>query len=172
MDNLSLFLYIFALNNHSLVIDNLMIFGADYIIYVTVILMFFLAVKDGVPEKKALVLSLISLPIVFLVIKTIHIFLFTQRPFVEQAILPLITLSPDASFPSRHTSIMAAIAFPYIYFGSKWALFFVFLMFWVGFSRVYVGVHYPVDIIGGIVTGGISLLISLQFRKFFRRTLF
>lgn len=66
---------------------------------------------------------------------------------------PLVGTPHDASFPSGHaaTSFAAAtmlsLAFP------RLRLPLVLLAAAVAFSRVYVGVHYPLDVIGGAALG-------------------
>ncbi len=165
MDNLSLFSLIFSLNNQSSVFDILMIVGAEYIIYLAFILIFAFALNGKAPERKALILTLFTFPVLVLIIKIIHLFFYEPRPFVSLDISPLIPHKDDASFPSRHTTIMSAIAFSYIFFKSKWSVLFLFLLLWVGTSRVYVGIHYPLDIVGGIVVGIISTAISLKILR-------
>lgn len=163
MDNVSLFFLIFGLNNQSQLADLLMIFGAEFLIYLMLILAFILAVRGKIPERKSLILFLISFPILVLLIKFIHLFLFEPRPYITNNILPLIThKEADASFPSRHASIMSAIAFAYWYYKSRWTPLFLLSLIWVGIARIYVGVHYPIDILGGIIFGITSLLISRQ----------
>ncbi|MDP3733427.1 MAG: phosphatase PAP2 family protein [Candidatus Daviesbacteria bacterium] len=144
--------------------DNLMIFGAEYVIYLTIILMFALTAKAGHKEKKALILAVFSIPIAILLIKFIHLFILTPRPFgaYEQG----------ATFPSRHASLMAAFAFSYIFYKSKWAFVFLALMVWVGIARVYVGVHFPVDILGGVGVGLLSVVSTKIILKFFRKRFF
>lgn len=172
MDNLALFFLIFGLGSQSPLLDNLMIFGARYVVYLTFIYMFVLAFKGGVREKKALMLAVLSIPIIILLIKGIHLFFYQSRPFVDNDILPLIPFSADASFPSRHISIMAGIAFTYVYFKSKWGTLFLLLMLWVGLARIFVGVHFPLDVIGGFVTGLISLAVALQIKKLIKLRFF
>lgn len=148
-----------------------MIFGAEYLIYLTFALIFTLTIKGGGKERKSLMLILLSIPIEILLIKFIHLFIMESRPFVASDIEPLIPHKADASFPSRHTSIVSAIAFAYTYYKSKWAILFLLALLLVGISRVYVGVHYPMDILGGIAVGVISLLIAWQIKKFLGKKL-
>lgn len=148
-----------------------MIFGARFIIYLTFLLLFIFAFKGGIKEKKALILATLSIPILVLIIKSIHLLYFEPRPFVSLQFDPLIDVEEDASFPSRHAAIMSSIAFAYLYFKSKWAVFLLLLMLYVGISRIYVGVHYPLDILGGFIVGITSLAIALQVKKLLKHSL-
>jgi len=168
MDNTSLFFLIFNLHNQSVILDDLMIFGARYLILFAFLLFFILAFKGRVKEKKAFLLVILTLPIVVLIIMGIHMFVVEPRPFVTYHLTPLYPYNPDASFPSRHASFMAVIAGAYIYFKSKWSALFLIFMLWVGISRIYVGIHYPLDILGGFIVGIISLIISVQLVKFLK----
>lgn len=141
-----------------------MIFGAEYAIYLTIILMFTLALKSGPKEKKALVLALFSIPLAVILIKFIHLFILTPRPFGSY--------EQGASFPSRHASLITAFAFAYIFFKSKWAAFMVALAVWVGVARVYVGVHFPIDILGGAGVGLLSAFFTKTILKSFQKRLF
>lgn len=171
MDNFSLFFLIFNLGSQSILLDNLMVFGADPLIFLMLILIFILTIKGRVPEKKAFVVFLISFPILVLIIKVIHLFFFEPRPYITNDILPLINRTKaDASFPSGHTAIAFIMALPYLYYKSKWGPVLIFLATWVGISRIYVGVHYPLDILGGILTAILSLIISKQIIYFLRKT--
>ena len=165
MDNLGIFFLIFGLSAKNNYLDFFMVFGAEYLIYFVFVLMFFFAIKGGFKEKKSLILSLICLPVAFIIVRLIHLFFFEPRPFISQNISALIPEKADASFPSRHAAIMAIISFSFAYFKSKWAPFFLFLMVWVGLARIYVGVHYPFDILGGIIVGIYSSVISLRIIK-------
>lgn len=165
MDNVGLFFAIFSLKDKFPNLDNLMIFGAEYLIYVTIILMIILGIKGNAKEKKALILAILSIPIVVIMIKIVHIFFYEPRPFVNFHFHPLINNTIDASFPSRHTSIVSTIAFAYTYYKSKWAPVFLLSLLWVGISRIYVGVHYPLDIVGGFLVGILSLTTALKIKK-------
>lgn len=165
MDNVSLFFLVFGLSSHISFVDNLMIFGARYLVFAGFLLNLFLIFKGTNRERKAFILIILALPIAILIIMGIHLFFFEPRPSVTLHITPLYPYKPDASFPSRHASFMSIIAFSYLYFKSKWSSLFLLLMIWVGISRVYVGVHYPIDILGGILVGIVSLILAKQIIK-------
>lgn len=69
----------------------------------------------------------------------------------------LVVEAPENSFPSQHTTVVFAFAWALCYLQDRWrsGLVALFLASLVGISRVYIGVHYPIDILGGV---GASLL--------------
>lgn len=149
-----------------------MIFAAEPLIYLMLIFLFIITIKGKIAERKAFILFLISLPILILLIKFIHLFYFEPRPYITNGILPLIShTNADASFPSRHASIAFIMALPYLYYKSKWATILILLATWVGISRIYVGVHYPLDIFGGFLVGILAMLFAIIFVKLVYRQL-
>ncbi len=143
-----------------------MIFGADYLIFIIFVLLFFLGITGKLTDRRTCIAGIITILISLLVIRLIHFFIDIPRPFVSFPITPLIGHSKDASFPSTHTSVIAAIAFTFIFFKSKLTPFLFLAVLWIGFARIFVGVHFPVDILGGILVGLASaLLVFLFFRK-------
>lgn len=73
----------------------------------------------------------------------------------------------DKSFPSGHTTAAFATMVPVFLVGNKkvsWtALIFAFLM---GLSRIYLVVHFPSDVLGGLIVGTIAgILGTLLSRK-------
>lgn len=165
-NNTNLFFLIFNLSRRFEILDRLMVFTTVYVIYLSVLLTVLLALKGGAKEKKAFLLTILGIPAAFLLINLIHLIVSKPRPFVALNLSPLITEPTYHTFPSIHATIMAIIAFSYAYFKSKWAPFFLLLMLWVGVSRIFVGVHYPLDILGGIAVGILAIFISLKIKKF------
>ncbi|HEY5059770.1 MAG TPA: phosphatase PAP2 family protein [Gaiellaceae bacterium] len=74
---------------------------------------------------------------------------------------PLVHVPHSGSFPSGHTTTsfacatMLAAAVP-----RAVPLLYVFALA-IGFSRIYVGVHWPLDVLGGIVLGTATSLLLL-----------
>jgi undecaprenyl-diphosphatase len=97
---------------------------------------------------------------------------FFQRARPDQ--LQHLVNVADLSFPSGHafgaTSVYLAMAFYSKVYGKTWQqeIFFYFLaalmITIVGFSRIYLGVHYPTDVLRGISSGAIwALSVSTAF---------
>lgn len=76
-------------------------------------------------------------------------------------------LESEYSFPSGHTTSAAAAMMPVFLFCNKkksWLVFlFVILM---GASRNYIFVHFPSDILGGIIVGSVAGILSYLIVKF------
>ncbi len=80
------------------------------------------------------------------------------RPFAALGFTPLIQESGN-SFPSGHMTGLFAFAVVVYLLNRKWGWWFFALSFLVGIARIYVGVHWPYDILGGIVIGILSGLL-------------
>ncbi len=76
------------------------------------------------------------------------------RPYVVNAAVTLLVKAPrDFSFPSGHTGASFAIVGALFFQKSRlWIPVCVFALL-IGFSRLYLYVHYPTDVLAGIVLG-------------------
>lgn len=153
-----LFFPIFRLGGQILLLDKLMIFSAVYLIYILFIIAFYGSLKDKKSGRTAFLLSLISIGVGIILTEIIRVLYFEQRPFITYPITPLIPLVQEASFPSKHTLISFCVAFSYLSYRLKIAKYLIGIAVLIGVSRVYVGVHYPVDILGGIAIAAFSVL--------------
>jgi undecaprenyl-diphosphatase len=78
---------------------------------------------------------------------------------------PLVNVPDSGSFPSGHAATSFAAATILSFAFPRLAPLLLVLAAAVGFSRVYVGVHYPLDIVGGAVLG---VLIAIALRLLVR----
>lgn len=109
---------------------------------------------------------LISLLLDFLIVNvTLKDLVARPRPFVvNEAIETLIKQpSPYRSFPSGHTAGSFAAMFAlYKWVPKKIGIPALCLAALVALSRLYVGVHYPTDLLGGFVIGYICSVLAYK----------
>jgi undecaprenyl-diphosphatase len=139
-------------------LDNLGIFFAKYSGYILVILLFsFLFFKDKKKYKTMIVEAFSAAILARLVITNIIRFIyFHPRPFVDHQVNLLLSHETGGSFPSGHVSFFFALSFVVYFFNKKAGILFLIVSFLMGMARIFVGVHYPLDILGGIFVGIIS----------------
>jgi len=136
------------------VLDTLIIFIAIWLIWwiITGVIVLFLL-------KKISLKSVINIFIVTLIAwgisKTIKHFYFSPRPFVELSnTKTLLTHGLNDSFPSSHTTFSFALATVVsIFTNYKIGILFFVSALLIGLSRIIVGIHWPLDILGGIIIG-------------------
>lgn len=86
-----------------------------------------------------------------------------NRPFITINDFHLLVEAPSSySFPSGHTSAAFAAASMLSYHFNKYKFLFFTLAVLMAFSRLYLFVHYPSDILGGIILGLFAFLITLK----------
>lgn len=89
------------------------------------------------------------------------------RPFdVKEGISLLITAPKDFSFPSGHTAASFTAVAALYFAGEKklWKISCAVAVL-IAFSRMYLYVHYPTDILGGIIVGIVSGLVGAYIIK-------
>ncbi len=69
----------------------------------------------------------------------------------------------EGSFPSGHTQAAFGTATALICVTQKHALFLIFIASLIGLSRIYVGVHFPLDVIIGAILGTLTSVLVFRF---------
>ena len=117
------------------------------------------------PTRRAGALALTAMVLGLLVTNvTIKPLVERTRPWLDLPILPLVVENDPHSFPSGHTCAAFAA-------GVAWAktlpwrwgrIGAVLLAVLMGLSRLYVGVHYPTDVLAGALIGTLCAWVALK----------
>lgn len=70
--------------------------------------------------------------------------------------------APDSSFPSDHVTILASIGLTLLFGGTfRLATAVLMLGLAVAWARVFVGVHFPLDMVGAVAVAGVAYVVTL-----------
>lgn len=126
----------------------------------------------GENAKKVAILGLAALFISNVAVFVLKPLIAEPRPFLALAHVDLLVPENEIySFPSGHSASSFAAAtiiglkYSFMVKDKKYRLIYPLLAFaaLIGFSRVYIGVHYPLDVTFGAIVGIISALMVLEF---------
>ena len=107
--------------------------------------------------------ALLALAIGQLIVVSLKILLNRERPYNILEHLNTFGIElRDYSFPSGHTSASFSLATTIALNMSNLSILVYSLAFIIGISRIYLGVHYPTDVLAGMVVGlGIPILTNM-----------
>ncbi|MCF8568214.1 undecaprenyl-diphosphatase [Alicyclobacillus tolerans] len=171
--DVTLYHLINGLAGHSPLLDAIMIFFAKDALEIYAVLFvvaWFALPKKDIQNRHALVVAGFA-GVLALIINVIlsHIW-FRPRPFTvfqKGTFTQLIPHASDASFPSDHASGSFGFAAGSWGRQQKWISYtFTIIAIIVMIARVFVGVHYPSDVIGGLIVGVISGKVMWKFSRF------
>lgn len=138
---------------------------AEYAVYALpiILLVLWFALKDKYVSMRAFFAVIIAWPIIAQIIGKI---IYRPRPFEAGVIQELIFHRPTYSFPSDHAAALFAVAFSLWFSGYKkiaYAMFIYAII--ICFFRVATGIHWPTDIVGGIIVGLIAAYMIKLLEK-------
>src|SRR3989344_7522519 len=167
--NNSIFFFFYNLAHRSALADSIIVFFAVYFIYIVIVLagLFLLfhhkvlpsqnPVKEFISKWREFIFLGASGSLAWILAKILKILIHTERPFdIFGNVQPLfLEIGYVYAFPSGHTAVASAIAFALFFTHKKAGYIFMFFAIIVGLARVAAGVHFPADIFGGFILGGI-----------------
>ncbi len=166
--NAMIFQQINGFANTSKIIDFVGVFFADYLLYVIAI---FFLVLLFVNKARLMTISVgISVFLSrYIIAEPIKRIFHIARPYVSvDGVKKIVEENADYySFPSGHTAIFFAIAMAVFYFNKKWGIVAFVIAILVGVSRIYVGVHWPLDVVAGALIGILSgIIVNSLIKKY------
>ncbi|MGD1005621.1 MAG: phosphatase PAP2 family protein [Ignavibacteriaceae bacterium] len=142
------------------------------VVLITILTSGFLILKKEYPSLRVVLFASISGGIIELLMKGIF-----SRP--RPHIVPHLVNVDSLSYPSGHSAISAIIYLSLIFIiftldikrSIKISFLYsaIFLILLIGISRIYLGVHYPSDVLGGwalgLIWSSISVILAHNFKK-------
>src|SRR3954453_17628889 len=89
------------------------------------------------------------------------------RPYEAHAIRHPWSSSTDASFPSDHTSLSFAIAFAVLAYDTVAGVVFLGAAAIIGAGRLFIGAHYPGDVLMGVAVGALAAFVVVHWLRGF-----
>lgn len=136
-------------------LDLLFIFLAKYLIYVLAAsLLLFLAKTEKRRYLRMICFSFLAGIIArFGAVEFIRWLLPRSRPFFENGVKLLVDRINQPAFPSGHAAFSFALSTVVYSYNKKAGIIFFFASFLISIARVFIGVHWPSDILAGAVVG-------------------
>lgn len=152
-------------------IDLLMIFISNKIHFVFIFILIFMWFRDDF-HKRLSFNAVISAGVTLFIHTLIKSFYFKPRPFIKRRVGILIPSKMDSTFPSKHTLLVFAVSTSIFLHKRTLGLIMWVLSMLTGFSRIWVGHHYPFDIIGSAFIATITSIVldkTSRYANYFAR---
>ena len=170
--NLSLFSWINASPEASNTSIHFAIFIANDLLYCMILLFAWFWLRGNYDTKKQILKAFIFTSIAILISQCISHVYYHPRPFVMEVGRTLIYHAPNGSFPSDHMLIFSSIAFSYLFSAQRKLGIFLLIMAWlVAWSRVYLGVHFPLDMLGAFLMAFALNFFGLKLWNLYKDTI-
>lgn len=153
------------------VIDWFAVFFAEYIPYLAGGLGLFLMLRWGTLKERAERLIFAALVLVLgrgFISEMFYFFATRPRPFTAFGFTPLFAEAGSA-FPSRHAVLLFSLAAIMFTVKRSYGWWFTAIAIVVGAARVYAGVHYPTDILGGAAIAAVAFFAVQAFVNYHKR---
>ncbi|MDB5266407.1 MAG: phosphatase family protein [Parcubacteria group bacterium] len=143
------------------------IFGAKYLVALSLLLILWFFWKLPREEKKGFaVVGVVSAILSFVIAKLVSLAYMDPRPFVVNHVAPLIPHAADNGFPSDHALLVGVLAAVVSLYDRRFGVILWVIALIVGISRVFVGVHHLVDILGSFL---IAILSAYAVKRLYSK---
>lgn len=155
-------------------LDMLIIFFAEHVPYIVlgvVLLLFWHQRKEGVRAITALGMVLVSAGLAYLFADIIKDIVASPRPFLVASDVNLVFMHGGMdAYPSGHAAFFFALAFGLYWDYPRFAWWFLLVAFLISIARVTAGIHWPIDVGGGFLLGGVVAVLVHLIYSYMRKS--
>ncbi|MEH7380240.1 undecaprenyl-diphosphatase [Bacillus sp. JJ1533] len=153
--DVKVFRVINQMSGRSSLVDHFMILVSNKVRYVYFLILIVMWFKKH-PYKQITNNAVISAIVTLVMNSFFKLFIYKPRPFIKKRVGILIPSKLDSSFPSKHTLLVFAVSTSVLLYNRVLGSIMFGLAVMTGLSRIWVGHHYPSDIIGSALLGSLT----------------
>ncbi len=113
-------------------------------------------------NQRAILRALVALLLANIILKLCNLIYFRPRPFVDHEVNLLFYHPTDSSFPSNPATVGFSVATAIWLYNRRLGASLLVLATLFSLSRIYCGVHYPLDVIAGALLGALSAYLVVR----------
>ncbi len=136
------------------------VFFADYFGYLVAIAAILMFIKK---RRAIFQMFLAAIAARFVIVELARFIWERPRPFVENQVNLLLEHADTSSFPSGHAAFFFALSTIIFNYNKKAGVLFFIASLLITISRVFVGIHWPSDILAGAIVGILSGWLIFKF---------
>lgn len=149
------------------------IFSAEVLIYLLAVSIIIGWIRKDSNFRAALLTAVLAAVIGLLLNQAIGLVWYHPRPFEMGVGHSLMKHVIETSFPSDHATVFFSIGLSLLAIkqSRNWGIIISLLAVLVAWSRIYLGIHFPFDMIGSLLVALVAVTISLRFRPVIEKKL-
>lgn len=164
---------IYSLAGQSVCLDSLAIFLATVLVIALPLSLLIFIVLGKDKRRELMMFTTATFSCILsrgIIVSLIRLAWHRPRPFLALNLTPLIPYGDKASFPSGHAAFLFALALAVWFFHKRVGWLFLSLSLLGSLSRIYLGLHWPSDILAGAIIGLFSAsCVFWIFKKYLSR---
>jgi undecaprenyl-diphosphatase len=162
--NNAVFYFFYSFAHKSVLVDQAAVIAALYLPFIVAFLAFVYLIFFR-RSLRDLVFVFFAAGLAGAISKLLKILIHTPRPPVVLEGVQSLFEKTTYAFPSDHATFFMALAIAIFFLNKKAGVLFMVFALVIGVARIVVGVHFPVDILGGFALGAIVSLLVAFFTK-------
>ena len=139
--------------------------GQRYFILVFIPVLIFYWIHPQLRRRRILASVILSYVFAVFLSLVIRFLVKRPRPFMENEVNLLIEALPSYALPSLHAVVLFVISASIFYYNKKVGIILFIIAGVNSLARIFIGVHYPLDVLSGALIGILSVfLINKVFK--------